>query len=120
MMKNYAAYLSLISFTDLLCCIIIFSFQFSLGYYDTYFMYWPRNRFRENYVFLLGKNTTRSKSSKVFVSTDYGKSFTSQNLTSPSTPSPLIDQIYYGKADPHLVRQITVRAAVISCVLLLV
>ena len=83
-------------------------------------MYWPRNSVSENYVFLLGKNTTRSKSSKVFVSTDYGKSFTSMNLTSPSTPSPLIDQIYYGKADPKLVRLIVVRDALISCVLFLV
>lgn len=97
-----------------------FSFQFSLGYYDTYFMYWPRNDGSENYVFLLGKNTTRSKSSKVFVSTNYGKSFTSLNLTSRGTPSPLIDQIYYGKAAPNLVRKIIVRAAVISCVLFLV
>ena len=117
-MNNYGAYL--ISFIDLLCCIIVFSFQFSLGYYDTYFMYWPRNTFNENYVFLLGKKTSPSKSSKVFVSTNYGKSFTSQNLTSTSTPSPLIDQIYYGKADPKLVRQIIVLAAVISCVLFLV
>ena len=68
-------------------------------------------------MFLLGKNTTRSKSSKVFVSTNYGKSFKSLNL---STPSPLIDQIYYGKADPNLVSQIIVRAALISCVLFLV
>ena len=99
---------------------LFFPFQFSLGYYDTYFMYWPRNNFSENYVFLLGKNTTRSKSSKVFVSTNYGKSFISLNLTSRSTPSPLIDQIYYGKADPNLVRQIIVRAALISCVLFVV
>lgn len=83
-------------------------------------MYWPRNNFSENYVFLLGKNTTRSKSSKVFVSKDYGKSFESLNLTSSGPPSPLIDQIYSGKADPNLVRQIIVRAAVISCVLSLV
>lgn len=95
-----------------------FFFQFSLGYYDTYFMYWPRNNFSENFVFLLGKNTTRSKSSKVFVSKDYGKSFESLNLT--GTPSPLIDQIYSGKAEPNLVRQTFVRAAVISCVLSLV
>lgn len=83
-------------------------------------MYWPRNDFSENYVFLLGKNTTRSKSSKVFVSSNYGKSFESLNLTRPITPSPLIDQIYYGKADPKLVRQIIVRAALISGVLFLV
>lgn len=119
MMKNYVAYL--ISFIDLLCIIIIiFSFQFSLGYYDTYFMYWPRNNFSENYVFLLGKNTTRTKSSKVFLSTNYGKSFSSLNLTRQGIPSPLIDQIYYGKADPNLVRQIIVRSALISCVLFVV
>ena len=115
---------------DLLCCIIIFSFQFSLGYCDTYFMYWPRNSVSENYVFLLGKNTTRSKSSKVFVSTNYGKSFPSMNfkfilvklfpVVCPSTPSPLIDQIYYGKADPKLVWLIVVRDALISYVLFLV
>ncbi|KAL9980873.1 hypothetical protein ACROYT_G009512 [Oculina patagonica] len=72
--------------------------NYSLATYDTYFMYWPRNSGSENVVFLLGKNTktgSDKSTSAVFVSRNYGKNFTRQNFS-------LIDQIYYGKADPKL------------------
>ncbi|KAJ7373832.1 Sortilin- receptor [Desmophyllum pertusum] len=79
--------------------------SFPLATYDTLFMYWPRNNFSENYVFLLGKNTKQGSdksTSTVFVSSNYGKNFTKLNLTSTNTPSALIDQIYSGKVNPKL------------------
>lgn len=74
--------------------------------FDTLFMYWPRNSQKENFVFLLAKNTkpgSDKTSSKVYVSEDYGKNFTDQNVRLGSGKLALIDSIYSSKSDPKLV-----------------
>lgn len=70
-------------------------------------MYWPRNSEKENYVFLLAKNTKKGTDqtvSKVYVSKNYGKNFADLNVTTKSGKvAALIDQIYSSKAEPKLV-----------------
>lgn len=76
------------------------SFQ-SLGNFDTLFMYWPVNNEKENVIFLLGKKDAKSQ---VFVSRDYGKTFTDlePQLAPTEKAKRLIDHIYCSKADPKL------------------
>lgn len=74
--------------------------------FDTLTRYWPANSGKENFVFLLAKNTKKTLDrtiSKVYVSKDYGKNFTDKKIQLTSGKAALIDNIYASKVNPKLV-----------------
>lgn len=94
-------------------------FQQALGTYDNMYMYWPDSKEHEHYVFLLAKepNPPISKASNpVYVSTNYGRNFTKKEFINSNNSTAVIDQIYFSKVDPTLVRE-RIFALLISCVL---
>ena len=103
--SQYSAQISITWYYMFICPL-----QQTIGSFDSLFMYWPSNSGNENVIFLLGKGKSKSSDqiiSKVMVSHNYGRSFTEwlgpTGTRTPSSPRPLIDQIYCSTVDPKLV-----------------